>query len=108
MPLKIYPEKVTATIRRIKHVNGMKLVRTNTRIHFNDENTVLGTVFMTNPGSYKMSKHKDWNLFIKGGGDTEFITGEDSPDATMRCLIGVVGTAPVSGYFSTKWLSIDL
>jgi hypothetical protein len=93
MPLKIYPEKVTATIRRIKHVNGMELVRTNTRIHFDDEDTVLGTVFMTNPGSYKMTKHKDWNLFIKGGGDIDFITGEDSPDTTMRSLIGVVRTA---------------
>lgn len=93
MPLRIYPEKVTATIRRIKHVDGVALVRTDTKIHFNDEDTALGTVFMTNPGSYKMSKHRDWDLFIKGEGNIDFITGEDSPDATMRSLIGVVRTA---------------
>jgi hypothetical protein len=93
MPLKIYPEKVTATIRRIKHVDGMVLVRTDTKIHFNDEDTLLGTAFMTNPGSYKMSNHKDWNLFIKGEGDTDLITGQDLPDTTMRNLIGVVRSA---------------
>ncbi|MDU0205835.1 hypothetical protein ACYEXS_34625 [Paenibacillus sp. MAH-36] len=93
MPIRIYSEKVTATIRRIKHSSGVELLRTNTKIHFNDEDAVLGTVFMTNPGSYKMSKHADWNSFIKGEKDIEFITGEDSPDATMRSLIGVVRTA---------------
>jgi hypothetical protein len=93
MPLKIYPEKVTATIRRVKHVDGMALVRMDTKIHFNDEDTLLGTAFMTNPGSYKMSNHKDWNLFIKGEGDTDLITGQDLPDTTMRNLIGVVRSA---------------
>jgi hypothetical protein len=93
MTLKIYPEKVTATIRGIKLADGMVLVRTNTKIHFNDEDTLLGTAFMTNPGSYKMINHKDWNLFIKGKGDTDFITGEDLPDSTMQNLIGVVRSA---------------
>ncbi|MGQ7890620.1 hypothetical protein [Paenibacillus sp. WC2504] len=100
MPLRIYPEKVTATIRRIKHSTGVELLRTNTKIHLDDEDTVLGTVFMTNPGSYKLSKHRDWNSFIKGEKDIDFITGEDSPDATMRSLIGVVRTAYESVGFS--------
>jgi hypothetical protein len=107
MSLKIYPEKVTATIRRVKHGNGIVLVRTNTKIHFNDEDTVLGTAFMTNPGSYKMSKHKDWNIFINGMGDKDIITGEDSPDPTMQNLIEVVkkgyqaaGISKPRGYLS--------
>lgn len=91
-----YPENVHAIMKR-KNIEGVtRLFRTETKIWFGEASgpeRLLGTVFMTNPGSYKMMHHPNWFEFHQGLGSVEEIRGESGPDSTMRNLIRVIREA---------------
>ncbi|MCU6796840.1 hypothetical protein OB236_32415 [Paenibacillus sp. WQ 127069] len=103
-----YPEQVYATMRRIKHQTGIIKLRTDTRIIFTDDDLLLGTVFMTNPGSYGLKSHDQWDCFIRGEGSEDIIDGTDAPDTTMQNIIEVVKKScdQVQGYELKGYLSI--
>jgi hypothetical protein len=96
-----YTQKVYAVINRIKNNSGgyikddngnCILFRTNTKVYFGDtlNEQLLGVVIMTNPGSYKLSNHKDWDSLQKGLGDFDSIDGFGSPDLSMQNIIEVI------------------
>lgn len=91
-----YPERVNAVMQR-KNVEGeTRLFRSETKILFGEEpdnEKLLGTVFMTNPGSFKMQHHDNWSEFSQGLGSVEEIQGKSDPDPTMRNLIRVIREA---------------
>lgn len=87
-----YPERVYAVMKRKKVEGEIKLFRSETKILLGGtpDKQLLGTAFMTNPGSYKMTHHLNWNEFYQGLGLVEEISGESGPDPTMRNLIKVI------------------
>ncbi|MFC5648601.1 hypothetical protein ACFPYJ_05565 [Paenibacillus solisilvae] len=94
MPKKrIYTEQVTAQMTRINHGDKVMLLRTQTQIRLSTSDRLLGTVIMTNPGSYKMRNHPEWQTFSTGEGDRDVIQGIGPPDTTMQNLIKVVRKA---------------
>lgn len=69
------------------------LVRNRTRIEFGNSDNLIGTVIMTNPGSYGLDKVKGWNEFRVGHGDAQKLEGHGFPDLTMQNIIMVVQEA---------------
>jgi hypothetical protein len=73
--------------------NRCFMVRNNTQIHFGSSNNLIGTVVMTNPGSYGLNKLQGWSDFICGKGIVDILEGKGSPDLTMQNIIGVIKDA---------------
>jgi hypothetical protein len=87
---KVYTEQVVAEMRRLILGQRIVLLRTRTKIIFSKDNDMLGTVIMTNPGSYKMGGYPHWDDFSKGKGNQDIIQGIGTPDTTMQNLIEVI------------------
>ncbi|WP_235958720.1 hypothetical protein [Paenibacillus silvestris] len=77
-------------MRRLKLEQRIVLLRTRTKIIFSKDDVMLGTVIMTNPGSFKMGRHLQWDDFSKGKGNQDIIQGIGTPDTTMQNLIEVI------------------
>lgn len=98
----MYPQTVLAEMTRFENPaggwhldkNGLcYLVRNKTRIEFGHSDQLIGTVIMTNPGSYGLDKVKGWEEFRKGEGEGKQLTGYGKPDPTMQNIIMVVQEA---------------
>jgi len=95
----MYPQSVFAEMTRFENPEGgwhldknglCYLVRNKTRIEFGHSDQLIGTVIMTNPGSYGLDKVKGWEEFRKGEGKGKQLTGYGKPDPTMQNIIMVV------------------
>lgn len=76
--------------------NNCILVRNDTKILFDNSNNHIGTVIMSNPGSFKFDismSINDWNNFISGYSPADTMAGEGKPDSTMRNIIKAVSKA---------------
>lgn len=87
---KKYPEKVSARMIRIIEQGEVYLIRHSTFIQFGTSSSLIGTVFMTNPGSFDFKNSSGWEDFKNGKGDVNIFSGEDYPDLTMQNIIEVV------------------
>lgn len=85
-----YPEQVYAAMRRIKFQTEIIKLRTDTRVLFSNDDHLLGTVFMTNPSSYQLKNHDQWDCFVRGEGSEDLIDGTNAPDTTMQNIIEVI------------------
>ncbi len=86
-----YPERIFAVIKSRSFNDQVRLFRYETRILFNDDTQLLGTVYMTNPGSFSLDKHPNWADLQKA--KIGEIQGYSSPDTTMQNLISVIRSA---------------
>ncbi len=84
-----YPEQVESEMYRVMNGNDIFLLRKSA-------NFVLGeplhtaTIFMTNPGSFKLKNIAGWDDFQNGQGTSNVFSGEDYPDMTMQNVIEVI------------------
>ncbi|WP_400244581.1 hypothetical protein AB3U99_24240 [Niallia sp. JL1B1071] len=66
------------------------LIRQHTKIKFGSSTSVIGTVIMTNPGSFDFKNTKGWDDFKNGKGLLNVFEAEDYADLTMQNIIEVV------------------
>lgn len=85
-----YPERIAARMTRIINQDEVLLIRQNTKINFGSSNAIIGTVFMTNPGSFDFKHTKGWAEFKSGNGLLNVLETEDFADLTMQNLIEVI------------------
>lgn len=85
-----YPERVTASMIRVIHVNEVLLIRHSTEIQFGDSKELLGMVVMTNPGSFEFNRNPGWNAFKNGEDSEDEFIATNSPDLTMRNIIKAI------------------
>lgn len=87
-----YPQLVFAKMHRyIDNKGYCYLVRNKTKIEFGEKSdNLMGSVIMTNPGSYGLDKLEGWMNFMEGKGDAETLEGYGKPDLTMQNLICVI------------------
>lgn len=97
-----YPQRVFAEMTRFSDESGhwyldenglCYLVRNETKIEFGHSDNLIGTVIMTNPGSYGLNKVQGWEEFRSGHGEHQQLVGYGSPDLTMQNIIMVVQEA---------------
>lgn len=97
-----YPQRVFAEMTRFSDESGCwyldenehcYLVRNKTKIEFGHSDNLIGTVIMTNPGSYGLNKVPGWEEFRLGHGDIQQLAGYGYPDLTMQNIIMVVQEA---------------
>ncbi|MEI5873897.1 hypothetical protein [Bacillus paranthracis] len=85
-----YPERIAARITRIINQDEVLLIRQNTKIQFGSSGVIIGTVFMTNPGSFDFKHTRGWADFKSGNGLLNVLETEDYADLTMQNLIEVI------------------
>lgn len=85
-----FPERVAARMTRIMNQNDVYLIRQHTKIMFGSSSSIIGTVIMTNPGSFEFKKAKGWEEFKSGKGELDVFEAEDYADLTMQNIIGVI------------------
>ncbi|WP_099331464.1 hypothetical protein [Priestia aryabhattai] len=85
-----YPERITARMTRIIGQDEVFLIRQNTKIKFGSSEAIIGTVFMTNPGSFDFKHTKGWADFKSGKGHSNVLEAEDYADLTTQNLIEVI------------------
>lgn len=94
-----YPQEVSAEMQRFRDSNGKfyldrngkcYMTRNKTKIKLGDSDKLIGSIIMTNPGSYGLNKIDGWNGFVEGKGSEEKIEGIGSPDLTMQNILGVI------------------
>ncbi|WP_449600209.1 hypothetical protein [Paenibacillus sp. Marseille-Q9583] len=85
-----YPERVTASMIRVIHVNEVLLIRHSTEIQFGDSKELLGMVVMTNPGSFEFNRNSGWNAFKNGKDPEDEFKAASTPDLTMRNIIKAI------------------
>ncbi|RBP04954.1 hypothetical protein [Rossellomorea aquimaris] len=85
-----YPERIAARMTRIINQDEVLLIRQNTKIKFGSSDAIIGTVFMTNPGSFDFKHTKGWADFKSGKGLLNVLETEDYADLTMQNLIEVI------------------
>jgi len=85
-----FPERVAARMTRIITQNEVLLIRQHTKIRFGSSSSVIGTVIMTNPGSFEFKKTKGWSDFKNGKGTLDIFEAEDYADLTMQNVIEVI------------------
>lgn len=109
-----YQQLVSATITRIddKVNNKYYFVRNDTKIIFGNGKILLGSVIMTNPGSFDFKNNTLWNDFVQGKGSNTFHKNNGHPDSTMINIIKVieeaykqVGREEINGYVNIYNLS---
>lgn len=97
-----YPQIVFSQMNRFSNSNGgyyldenntCFLVRNKTKIYFGECKNILGTVIMTNPGSYGLGKIDGWEKFKRGEGEGSALLGSGYADLTMQNIILVVNEA---------------
>lgn len=86
----MYPEPVSARMVRVKDENEYLLIRQETKIMFGNSNRLIGSVIMTNPGSFEFKKTPGWDGFKKGLSTHDFFEAVDTADLTMQNLIEVI------------------
>jgi len=100
--IRKFPQHVFAEMTRFSDQSGRWyldeksdcfLVRNKTRIVFSQSDHLIGTVIMTNPGSYGLNEVEGWEEFRSGKGEIQQLTGYGYPDPTMRNIIKVVQEA---------------
>ena len=84
-----YKQLVSASITRIrdKENDEFHFVRNETKITFGKGGNLLGSVIMTNPGSFSFKGDSEWNKFIIGIGPDTFNKSDGHPDPTMINII---------------------
>lgn len=85
-----YSERITARMTRIIDPDEVLLIRQNTKIKFGSSDAIIGTVFMTNPGSFDFKHTEGWADFKSGKGLLNVLETEGYADLTMQNLIEVV------------------
>ena len=93
-----YKQPVYAEITRIydDKLKVYRLLRNDTKIIFGNGNKMLGTVIMSNPGSFNFKYDPNWEEFINGGGTNDVFKSEmGTPDPTMINIIKAIETAYV-------------
>jgi hypothetical protein len=93
-----FSELISARMTRIINQKNVLLIRQNTNIKFGTSASILGTVIMTNPGSFDFKNSKEWDEFKNGRGNIEVFEAEDYADLTMQNIIEVIR----EGYKSTN------
>lgn len=87
-----YQQKVYAKITRLYDQENKEyhFLRNDTRIIFGNGGRLLGTVIMSNPGSFEFRNNPDWNDFRKGYGNEDMFESVGTPDPTMINIIKAV------------------
>jgi hypothetical protein len=85
-----FPERIAARMTRIMNQDDVLLIRQHTKIKFGSSTSVIGTVIMTNPGSFDFKNTKGWDDFKNGKGLLNVFEAEDYADLTMQNIIEVV------------------
>jgi hypothetical protein len=98
-----FPERIAARMTRIMNEDEVLLIRQHTKIKFGSSASEIGTVIMTNPGSFDFKKTKGWDDFKNGKGLLNVFETEDYADLTMQNIIEVVR----EGYLSANLGSPD-
>ncbi|TWH52014.1 hypothetical protein [Sporomusa sp. KB1] len=102
MKIRKYPQRILSSMTRFKDAIGRfyrdgnkqcYLVRNNTKIYFGEAEKLLGTVIMTNPGSYGLDEIPGWSRFKSGYGEVEAIEGFGYADQTMQNIIWAIKDA---------------
>ncbi|MEW4328505.1 hypothetical protein Q0N12_17795 [Rossellomorea marisflavi] len=88
--MRKYTQIVTARMTRMKIENDLYFFRQRTHIRFGTSESVIGIVFMTNPGSFEFKQTSGWNDFKSGLGNQEFMEAESYADVTMQNIIEVI------------------
>lgn len=91
-----YEQPVYAEITRVydKKLNVYHLLRNDTKIIFGNGNKLLGTVIMSNPGSFDFKYDPNWAGFINGEGTEKIFKSKmGRPDSTMINIIKAIETA---------------
>lgn len=91
-----FSNEVHATITRIYDDSSKvyHLLRNNTKIVFGKGKELLGTVFMSNPGSFEFKYDASWEIFKNGGGVSDvFKSTLGTPDPTMINIIKAIEKA---------------
>lgn len=91
-----YQQPVYAEITRVydKKLKGYHLLRNDTKIIFGKGSNFLGTVIMSNPGSFDFKYDPNWTGFINGvGNDNIFKSKMGRPDSTMINIIKAIETS---------------
>lgn len=91
-----YEQPVYAEITRVydKKLNVYHLLRNDTKIIFGNGNKLLGTVIMSNPGSFDFKYDPNWTGFINGAGTEKIFKSKmGRPDSTMINIIKAIETA---------------
>ncbi len=101
--IRKFPERIAARMTRIMNEDEVLLIRQHTKIKFGSSASVIGTVIMTNPGSFDFKKTKGWDDFKNGKGLLSVFEAEDYADLTMQNIIEVVR----EGYISANLGSPD-
>ncbi|WP_270566779.1 hypothetical protein [Clostridium beijerinckii] len=91
-----YKQPIYAEITRVydEKLKEYHLLRNDTKIIFGNDNKLLGTVIMSNPGSFDFKYDPNWTGFINGeGSDNIFKSKVGRPDSTMINIIKAIETA---------------
>ncbi len=91
-----YQQAIYAEITRVydKKLKAYHLLRNDTKIIFGNGSKLLGTVIMSNPGSFDFKYDPNWTEFINGeGSDNTFKSKLGRPDSTMINIIKAIETA---------------
>lgn len=97
-----YPQLVFSQMHRFKNDCGgyyldyakeCFLVRNNTQILFGEARNIIGSVIMTNPGSYGLDEIDGWKAFKMGAGIEPALAGYGYADLTMQNIIQVINEA---------------
>jgi hypothetical protein len=93
-----FPEPVSATMLRMKDNDEIIFIRQKTEIQFGSSNEIIGSAFLTNPGSFEFKHAPGWKEFkggLDGDWDGDRFDAVDYADLTMRNIIKVIR----EGYF---------
>ncbi|MEH7094074.1 hypothetical protein [Neobacillus vireti] len=85
-----FPERISARMIRILNQKKVFLIRQHTNIKFGTSAFIIGTVIMTNPGSFDFKNSKGWDDFKNGKGHLEVFDAEDYADLTIQNIIEVI------------------
>jgi len=87
---KIYPQSVSASIIKLVFGENEFYLRQWADIHFGHNKELMGTVIMTNPGSFHFERSVEWHELPDSNGMLSSTISSGSPDVTMQNIIHVI------------------
>jgi hypothetical protein len=88
--MRKYNQRVSTTMIKLTDGENEYVMRQPTEIHFGSSANLLGSVIMTNPGSFKFSGSEDWTTLPDSKGRLQSAESNGSPDPTMISIIRVI------------------